>query len=38
MLANWLGYAGDAPSEDLVHRLETEVADAVRAATTRSSA
>jgi para-aminobenzoate synthetase component 2 len=38
MLANWLGYAGDAPAEDLVHRLETEVADAVRAATTRSSA
>ncbi len=38
MLANWLGYAGDAPSEALVHRLETEVADAVRAATTRSSA
>ena len=38
MLANWLGYAGEAPSENLVHRLETEVADAVRAATTRSSA
>jgi para-aminobenzoate synthetase component II len=38
MLANWLGYAGDVPSEDLVRRLETEVADAVRAATTRSSA
>jgi para-aminobenzoate synthetase component II len=38
MLANWLGYAGEAPSEDLVRRLETEVADAVRAATTRSSA
>ena len=38
MLANWLASAGEAPSEDLVHRLETEVADAVRAATTRSSA
>jgi para-aminobenzoate synthetase component II len=38
MLANWLCYAGEAPSEDLVRRLETEVADAVRAATTRSSA
>jgi para-aminobenzoate synthetase component 2 len=38
MLANWLGYAGESPSEDLVRRLETEVADAVRAATTRSSA
>jgi para-aminobenzoate synthetase component II len=38
MLANWLGYAGEAPPEDLVRRLETEVADAVRAATTRSSA
>jgi para-aminobenzoate synthetase component 2 len=38
VLANWLGYAGEAPSEDLVRRLETEVADAVRAATTRSSA
>jgi GMP synthase-like glutamine amidotransferase len=37
VLANWLGYAGEAPSEDLVRRLETEVADAVRAATTRSS-
>ncbi|MET0699552.1 MAG: aminodeoxychorismate/anthranilate synthase component II [Mycobacterium sp.] len=38
MLANWLGDAGEAPAETLVHRLETEVADAVRAATTRSSA
>jgi len=38
MLANWLGYCGQAPEEGLVHQLETEVADTVRAATTRSSA
>ncbi|MBI3217787.1 MAG: aminodeoxychorismate/anthranilate synthase component II [Mycobacterium sp.] len=38
MLANWLGYCGEAPQEGLVRRLETEVADTVRAATTRSSA
>jgi para-aminobenzoate synthetase component 2 len=38
MLANWLGACGEAPSEGLVTRLEQEVADAVRAATTRSSA
>ena len=42
MLANWLGFCGEAPSETLVRRLETEVADAVAAATdrptTRSSA
>jgi len=30
MLANWLGYCGTPPDETLVHRLEQEVADAVR--------
>ncbi|MGU3501971.1 aminodeoxychorismate/anthranilate synthase component II [Mycobacterium sp. C31M] len=35
MLANWLGYCGTAPDEGLVRKLETEVADAVRAATER---
>ncbi|BCI50737.1 glutamine amidotransferase [Mycolicibacterium litorale] len=38
MLANWLGYCGSAPDEDLVRRLEDEVATTVAAATTRSSA
>jgi len=38
MLANWLGYCGTAPAEELVQRLEDEVAGAVHAATTRSSA
>ncbi|WP_102144038.1 aminodeoxychorismate/anthranilate synthase component II [Mycobacterium hubeiense] len=38
MLANWLGYCGQAPAEALVRQLEDEVAQAVRAATTRSSA
>jgi para-aminobenzoate synthetase component 2 len=38
MLANWLGYCGAAPAEMLVRRLEDEVAGAVAAATTRSSA
>ncbi|MCW2655466.1 MAG: para-aminobenzoate synthetase component [Mycobacterium sp.] len=38
MLANWLGYCGQAPDEALVHQLETEVADTVRAATRRTSA
>jgi para-aminobenzoate synthetase component 2 len=38
MLANWLAYCGTAPEEALVRRLETEVADTVAAATTRSSA
>lgn len=38
MLANWLGYCGAAPSEELVCRLEDEVAHAVRAATTRTPA
>ncbi len=38
MLANWLGYCGAAPAETLVRRLEDEVAGAVAAATTRSSA
>ncbi|TFV56374.1 aminodeoxychorismate/anthranilate synthase component II [Mycobacterium sp. PS03-16] len=38
MLANWLGYCGAAPAEALVRRLEDEVATAVSAATTRSSA
>jgi para-aminobenzoate synthetase component 2 len=33
MLANWLAYCGSAPDETLVCRLETEVADAVRRAT-----
>ena len=33
MLANWLGYCGQAPDEQLVRRLEQEVADTVRAAT-----
>ena len=33
MLANWLGYCGEAPSEHLVATLEREVADTVRAAT-----
>lgn len=36
MLANWLGYCGAAPDEGLVRRLETEVADTVRAATARA--
>lgn len=38
MLANWLGYCGNAPDEALVRRLEDEVASTVAAATTRSSA
>ncbi|KWX65876.1 aminodeoxychorismate/anthranilate synthase component II [Mycobacterium sp. NAZ190054] len=38
MLANWLGYCGQAPAETLVRELEDEVAGAVAAATTRSSA
>ena len=38
MLANWLGYCGAAPAESLVRQLEDEVANAVQAATTRSSA
>ncbi|MGV0714592.1 aminodeoxychorismate/anthranilate synthase component II [Mycolicibacterium sp. XJ662] len=38
MLANWLGHCGAARAEGLVRRLEAEVADAVAAATTRSSA
>ncbi|MGE2737298.1 aminodeoxychorismate/anthranilate synthase component II [Mycolicibacterium vaccae] len=37
MLANWLGYCGEAPAESLVRQLEDEVAAAVEAATTRSS-
>ena len=32
MLANWLGYCGEAPAESLVRRLEQEVADTVRRA------
>jgi para-aminobenzoate synthetase component 2 len=36
MLANWLAACGEAPEETLVRRLETEVADAVAAATARS--
>lgn len=42
MLANWLAYCGQAPSETLVAQLENEVATAIHAgraaATTRSSA
>ncbi|MED5815717.1 aminodeoxychorismate/anthranilate synthase component II [Mycolicibacterium sp. 050232] len=38
MLANWLGVCGAAPEERLVATLEAEVARAVAAATTRSSA
>ncbi|MDV3123358.1 aminodeoxychorismate/anthranilate synthase component II [Mycobacterium sp. 21AC1] len=38
MLANWLGYCGAAPDENLVRTLESEVARAVTAATTRNSA
>ncbi|KGI66174.1 aminodeoxychorismate/anthranilate synthase component II [Mycolicibacterium rufum] len=38
MLANWLAECGTAPAEALVARLENEVATAVAAATTRSSA
>jgi para-aminobenzoate synthetase component 2 len=38
MLANWLAVCGQTPDEGLVTRLETEVADAVAAATARSSA
>ncbi len=37
LLANWLAYCGTAPAEELVRRLEDEVATAVQAATTRSS-
>jgi para-aminobenzoate synthetase component II len=36
MLANWLAYCGEAPSESLVRELEDEVAGAVAAAMTRS--
>jgi para-aminobenzoate synthetase component 2 len=38
MLANWLSDCGSAPDPALVRRLETEVADAVAAATRRTSA
>ncbi|OAN41926.1 aminodeoxychorismate/anthranilate synthase component II [Mycolicibacterium iranicum] len=38
MLANWLAFCGAAPAEALVRELEDEVASAVHAATTRSSA
>ncbi len=38
MLANWLAGCGTASDEGLVRRLEDEVAGAVQAATTRSSA
>ncbi|MGA5543205.1 aminodeoxychorismate/anthranilate synthase component II [Mycobacterium sp. NPDC051198] len=38
MLANWLGVCGAAPEERQVAALEAEVASAVAAATTRSSA
>jgi para-aminobenzoate synthetase component II len=33
MLANWLGFCGEAPAEQLVRLLEQEVADTVAAAT-----
>ncbi len=32
MLANWLGFCGAAPDEQLVAKLEQEVADTVRRA------
>ncbi len=38
MLANWLADCGAAPAEEMVARLEDEVATAVAAATTRSPA
>jgi para-aminobenzoate synthetase component 2 len=38
MLANWLGYCGVAPDENLVRKLEDEVANAVQAATTQTPA
>lgn len=38
MLANWLGYCGQAPQESLVRRLEQEVAETVRHATADPSA
>src|ERR1700742_2812779 len=38
MLANWLGYCGAAPDENLVRQLEDDVANAVQAATTRTPA
>ena len=38
MLANWLSDCGPAPDEALVHRLETEVAETVRAAIDRTPA
>jgi para-aminobenzoate synthetase component II len=38
MLANWLSYCGQRPDEDLVRKLEDEVAEAVKAATTRTPA
>jgi para-aminobenzoate synthetase component II len=38
MLANWLACSGSRPDEALVCRLETEVANAVAAATTRTPA
>jgi para-aminobenzoate synthetase component 2 len=38
LLANWLAVCGEAPSESLVRELEDEVAGAVAAAMTRSSA
>jgi para-aminobenzoate synthetase component 2 len=38
MLANWLGFCGVAPDENLVRQLEDEVARAVAAATQRNSA
>ena len=38
MLANWLGYCGEAPAEQLVARLEQEVADTVRQATAGAAA
>ncbi len=38
MLANWLAVCGAAPDENLVRRLELEIADTVRAATAQTPA
>ena len=38
MLANWLAVCGEAPDEHVVRRLESEIADTVRAATTQRPA
>ena len=38
MLANWLSICGQTPDEGLVRRLEAQVAETVRAATSQTSA